>query len=281
MGALLPMPENEPIHELPAMEPPTPAGATAAIAPVWHTIVLIAGILAVSATGASRLPGAHDPSHSPVHKIATYGLTAAMELAMFAWVLFGLRLNKTPLRALLGANSLRIRSIALDLGIAMLFWIGSLMVLGTLAIAWSGIEAAVTHRPLIPSNGQPSPSQMRTVRTLVQLAPSNAEEIAAWTLLCILAGFVEEAVFRGYLQRQFIAWGRGSAVAGVVFSALMFGAAHGYEGARAMFLIAVFGVLFSLLALFRRSLRAGMIAHSWQDVFAGLALAALKSQHFI
>jgi membrane protease YdiL (CAAX protease family) len=251
--------------------------APAAIAPTWHTVVLIAGILAVSATGASRIPGAH----GPVHRLATYAVTAGMELALFTWVMVGLRLKKTPLRSLLGENSLKLRSIALDFGIALLFWIGSMMILGTLALAWVGVEAVVTHRPLTAADGKPDPSQQRTMQTLVQLAPSNAKEIAAWAVLCLVAGFVEECVFRGYLQRQFIAWGRGSAAAGVVFSALIFGAAHGYEGARAMFLIAVFGVLFSLLALFRRSLRAGIIAHCWQDLLVGLVLALLKSHHIV
>jgi len=271
-------PENIP-YDAPLPQQALEAGpaATTTVAPAWHTVVLIAAILAVSATGASRVPGAH----ATIHRLQTYGVTIAMELAMFAWLLLGLWLKKSSLRSLLGANSIDIRAVALDFGIAVLFWIGSLMVLGTLAIAWQGIEAVVTHRPLIEPHGQPSASQQRTLQALVQLAPSNGEEAAVWVLLCMVAGFVEEAVFRGYLQRQFTAWGRGSAAIGVVFSALMFGAAHGYEGARAMFLIAVFGALFSLLALFRRSLRAGIIAHCWQDIFVGLSIALLKSQHLI
>jgi len=46
-------------------------------------------------------------------------------------------------------------------------------------------------------------------------------------------------------------------------------------------MLTVFGVLFSVLALYRRSLRAGMFAHSWHDLLAGLALALLKSTHVI
>ena len=116
---------------------------------------------------------------------------------------------------------------------------------------------------------------------MVQLAPTNGKEIACWLLLCALVGVAEELVFRGYLQQQFTAWGRGAAVVGVVFSAMMFGAAHGYEGVRAMFLLAVFGALFSLLALFRRNLRAGIFAHSWHDAFAGLMVALLHSHHVL
>jgi membrane protease YdiL (CAAX protease family) len=67
----------------------------------------------------------------------------------------------------------------------------------------------------------------------------------------------------------------------VLFSALVFGGAHAYQGVRSMMMLAVFGALFSFLALFRGSLRAGMFAHSWHDLIAGLALALLKSYHLI
>jgi uncharacterized protein len=67
----------------------------------------------------------------------------------------------------------------------------------------------------------------------------------------------------------------------VVFSAILFGAAHGYQGTRNMVLLAVFGALFSVLAIWRRSLRDGIFAHSWHDLIAGLTLAFLRAHHFI
>ncbi len=129
---------------------------------------------------------------------------------MLAWVYFGLRLRKIPFRSLLGSIPGDFRSIAVDLGIAMVFWIGSLMVLGTIAIFWTVIEAAITHRSLLPSGKPlaPDAAQQQTLHTLLQLAPANGREIAAWIVVCIIAGIVEEIVFRGYLQRQFTAWAR-------------------------------------------------------------------------
>ncbi len=224
------------------------------LAPAWHTAVLIAGIVALSILGALRPATATDSSK----RLATYATTAAMEVGMLGWVALGLRLKRIPFRSLLGAVPGDLRSIARDLGIALVFWIGSLMILATLGALWTGIEAAVTHQGAAIRTGkptEPSASEKQTLRTLEQLAPSNAEEITSWVLLCLVAGFVEELVFRGYLQGQFTAWAHGRAAVGVVFSALLFGTAHGYQGARNMVLLAVFGVLFSLLALFRRSLR--------------------------
>ena len=39
-----------------------------------------------------------------------------------------------------------------------------------------------------------------------------------------------------------------------------------------MIVITVLGVLYGLLALARRNLRPGMIAHAWSDVYGGLPI---------
>jgi membrane protease YdiL (CAAX protease family) len=249
------------------------------VAPVWHTVVLIAGVILLSISGAKEISG----GVASVDRLHTYALTVTTEVFMLAWVYFGLRLRRIPFRSLLGSIPGDFRSIAVDLGIAMVFWMGSLIVLGTIGIFWTVIEAAITHRSLFPSGKSlaPDASQQQSLHTLLQLAPANGREIVAWIVVCIIAGIAEEIVFRGYLQRQFTAWARGAVSAGVAGSALMFGFAHGYQGARSMVLLCVFGVLFSLLALFRRSLRAGIFAHSWQDICAGFMLALLKAHHML
>jgi uncharacterized protein len=257
----------------------------ASIAPVWHTVVLLVGILAVSLVGVYRHPGG--AGVSAVNRLRTYGVTAGLEIFLIGWVAFGVRLRGISIRSLFGKMSGGFGSIVVDAGIAILFWIGSLMALATLALMWMSIEAAITHRaipiPTGPSGKTTSPRlpEDQAARAVAQLAPENGKEIACWLLLCMLVGVAEELVFRGYLQQQFTAWTHGAAAGGVVFSAVMFGAAHGYEGARAMFLLTVFGALFSLLALFRRNLRAGIFAHSWHDAVAGLTVAFLHSRHVL
>lgn len=249
------------------------------VAPIWHTVILAAGIVLLSLQSANEFAG---PAHS-VHRLQTYAITGITELMMVGWIYFGLRLRRMPLRSLLGSNAGGLRTLGLDLGFAMAFWATSLMILGTIGLLWQSIDAAVHHRSLFPAGAHltPDPSQQQTLHTLTQLAPSNAVEVLAWIFLCLLAGFAEELIFRGYLQRQFYAWSRGSVVIGVLASALFFGAAHGYQGVRNMILLTLFGALFSLFSLWRRGLRPGMFAHSWQDLFAGLVLAFLKAHHVI
>jgi len=269
---------DAPIIETPLEIAPKPT----AVAPAWHTVLLVAFILGVSFLGVYRHAGA--PGSGSSNRLVTYAVTAVLELTMVGWVAIGLRLRKISLRSLFGSIPGDLRSIGLDLIIALAFWIGSLMVLGTVALVWLSVENAVKHLRAPAHSGQPfapDKSQQQAARAVAAIAPSNAREIASWALLCLLVGVAEELIFRGYLQRQFTAWARGAAVGGVVFSALVFGAAHGYEGIRAMFLLTIYGALFSMLALFRRSLRAGMFAHSWHDLIAGLTIAFLHSRHLL
>lgn len=255
------------------------------IAPVWHTVVLIVVIIAVSALGFMRHTGPHGAV--VVNRLHTYGTTAILELVLIGWVALGVKLRGVRPRSLFGKVSIDLKAIVVDFGIAIVFWVLSMMALATVAMMWISVESWITHKPIpiqTDKSGKPTmanPADDRAAKAVVQLAPENAKEVACWLVLCALVGVAEELVFRGYLQTQFTAWAKGAAVAGVVFSAMTFGAAHGYEGARAMFMLTVFGAFFSLLALFRRNLRAGIFAHSWHDAVAGLAVALLHSRHVL
>ena len=52
--------------------------------------------------------------------------------------------------------------------------------------------------------------------------------------------------------------------------AALFGIAHAYQGLWSVLAIAAYGVVFGALALWRGSLRAGMVAHAVTDVLLGL-----------
>lgn len=257
----------------------------APVAPVWHTVILILAIIGVSLLGFMRHSGPHGAVVA--NRLQTYGTTAILELVLLGWVAFGVKLRGVRLRSLFGKVSINLKAILVDFAIAIVFWVLSMMALATAAMMWISVESWITHKPIpvqTDKNGKPTlgnPADDRAAKAVVQLAPENGKEIAAWLMLCMLVGVAEELVFRGYLQTQFTAWARGAAAAGVVFSAMVFGAAHGYEGARAMFMLTVFGAFFSLLALFRKNLRAGIFAHSWHDAVAGLAVAFLHARHVL
>jgi membrane protease YdiL (CAAX protease family) len=103
------------------------------------------------------------------------------------------------------------------------------------------------------------------------LAPHTYLEAGLFVLLSVFAGLFEEIIFRGYLQRQFIAVSH-NAFIGILVAGAVFGLGHGYQGGRMMIVIAIFGMFFGLLAHFRKSLRPGMMAHALQDSYSGIAL---------
>jgi membrane protease YdiL (CAAX protease family) len=101
------------------------------------------------------------------------------------------------------------------------------------------------------------------------LLPHTPLELIVWMPVAVSAGFCEELVFRGYFQRQFHAL-TGSVAVAVALQAVVFGAGHFYEGTWAVVKITLYGVLFGMLAAWRKSLRPGMLAHAWSDIFAVL-----------
>ncbi len=95
------------------------------------------------------------------------------------------------------------------------------------------------------------------------LAPRGIAEATLW--VSISAGISEELVFRGYLQRQLTAFTGRTSVA-TFLQVAVFGIAHGYQSISSCLTIAIYGALFTLLALWRKSLRPGMIAHAGTDI---------------
>jgi len=244
----------------------------------------------------------------PVRMIR-YGLTGALELIVVAWVALGLRLRKTPFRSLFGAWPRGLNDITKEVAIAAVFWICSMVVLASVALTWNLVETRIDkfqvtreqheqHVPPKASEAQsanqspvrsnavpprhqtPQQKQADTIRELMELAPANGKEIAAWALLCLIVGFSEELIFRGYLQMQSISLLHRIPVS-IALTSLIFGAAHGYQGVRGIVIIGVYGFLFAGITLLRKNLMPGMLAHSWHDFATGMALAILRATHVL
>jgi hypothetical protein len=191
------------------------------------------------------------------HHGTQYLLTLVWEWVLGAVVIWGIRMRKVQLRQLLGERRPTLNDWRDDFLLALSFWMAASILLAAI-----GVTLKLAHFSM-------------PMKTIAQLAPQNAWQLAVWIFLSISAGICEELVFRGYLLQQF-ARASGRVWIGVLFSSLLFGVAHGYEGASGMIAITVYGSLFCLLAIRRGSLRPGMIAHAWHDIFSGVALMLLK-----
>ncbi len=105
--------------------------------------------------------------------------------------------------------------------------------------------------------------------SILTFLPRRPLEVALWIAVSISAGISEEIAFRGYFQRQFGAL-TGSKSAAVCMQAVLFGMGHGYQGKQAMAKIAVFGAMVGGLAIWRQSLRPGILTHALADILSGI-----------
>jgi uncharacterized protein len=238
---------------------PLPPAGNRLLAPWWHTALMVTIILSLSLAGVRQLRSFGD---RPLNLVLNYSLTIAYEWILAAAVIWGLHLRKTPLRQILGVERRGVKAWLTDFAIALAYWMIALFflaMLGNVLVKFSGSHI--------------DPQKIGDVTQ--KLTPVTGVEMMLFLILCISAGISEELVFRGYLQQQFARMG-GRTWVGIALSAAIFGGAHGYEGIAGVLLIAAYGAMFGVLALLRRSLRTGMIAHAWHDSISGVALVLLR-----
>ena len=219
-----------------------------------HTMFLLLVLSAIALLGYSvvhRMSAAENPS-----RLRLYLPTLAWEWLVVGYIYWGLRRRGKSFQAIAGDRWKSAAAFFIDIAIAFGFWLTALVILGLVAylVRAPGMQQAARN-----------------------IAPRDPVESLVWVALSITAGICEETIFRGYLQKQFIAWTRSQAV-GVVLSAVLFGAGHIYQGAKATIVIGTYGLLFGILAEFRKNLRPGMITHAWHDTISGLALRVLSKR---
>jgi CAAX protease family protein len=211
--------------------------------------VVAMGFLAQHApAGTGGAAGSELASHGKA--IPIYLSVIAMDWALLYYCWVAVHHHGGGLATLSGGRWTSWKSVAVDMGIALPFW-----------LLWEG--AAYGMHWLL--SGASGPSGAKTVLSLL---PQSALEILLWIGVSITAGICEELAFRGFLQRQFHALG-GNIVVAVLSQGLVFGLFHSYQGWRNVFVISVLGALYGALAAWRGNLRANIVVHAWGDVWEG------------
>jgi uncharacterized protein len=227
------------------------------IAPWWHTVVFLIVVI-----GLAIVQGHQQPSLENAHllsRLPLYGAMIAFELALFLYVWLGLRLWGTRVRDVIGGKWATLADVARDAGVAVLFW---LIVAGVLLTLENFLAENTTGLGAVKA-----------------LLPQGPVETGVWIVLCTTAGFCEEFIFRGYLQRQLLAL-TGRVDLAIVFQAMVFGLAHMYQGFKGVITIGIYGAMFGVLAAVRKSLRPGMMQHAGQDIFSGIIGGVLARRHY-
>jgi len=214
------------------------------IAPAWHTVVFIAIFVGISVVGGffqhavKQHPQTIAPSGSAV---SGYLSVVVFEWLLVLYVRMGVHKRGVRVRDLIGGRWATPQAVIRDIALGAGLW-----------AVWMGLmNAHVLGGGTNAAQG---------------LLPQGGLESLAWIPVALSAGFCEELAFRGYLQKQFQAI-TGSAAWAVLIQAVVFGIGHLYEGVGPVVRIMGFGILFGILALWRKSLRPGMIAHAWSDIF--------------
>jgi len=223
---------------------PTVPDQYARIASPLHTILVLAVQAGLAVRTMLRL--GHMGAAANVDRVQLYERTLMSEWFMFALVLVGVWWSGSPLAAVLGDRWRSAREVLRDSGIGVAFLFVPVM----LGAIFGGHGATPD-------------------RAVQSLFPHGSVEITLWIMVSITAGICEEALFRGYLQRQFMALTK-SASLGIILSAAVFGMSHAYQGLSHAIQIGVLGAMSGILAHWCKSVRPGMFAHALQDIMGGL-----------
>ena len=219
-----------------------------AIANYWHTLLVLV-VVGLNAVRSVLQANSVTPSRPRIY----------LRIILFEWfvlavVVVGVRLKKTPLQTIFGKSWQSPLAFLRDIAIGAALWFVALVTVGILGG---------------PHGGAPPD------RGIAFLIPQTSFEMLLWLVVSISAGICEEAVFRGYLQKQAHALTR-SATAGVLVSSALFGAVHIYQGWRRAIVIAASAILYGVVAEWRGSVRPGMIAHALQDGIAPVLIRLMR-----
>jgi membrane protease YdiL (CAAX protease family) len=178
--------------------------------------------------------------------IGIYLTAMVMDIAFLYYCWAGVHRHGGKLADLSGGRWRSCKDVLSDIAIAVPFW-----------LVWEATVYGV-HWLVGESNA----------KSVDSLLPRIPAEILLWIALSITAGVCEELVFRGYLQQQLRVLS-GSLVIAVIGQGLVFGLAHSYQGWKSVVVISMLGVLYGVLAAWRKNLRVNIMAHAATDIWEG------------
>jgi len=225
------------------------------IASVWHTIglLILLSVPIVRGIYQQSLGGPNSQifsNHSQVF-LRFYIPVLIYEWVLAAYVYWGIRRGKTTLRELIGGRWARATDFFRDFGLAVGFLVAGVLCMSMIIKLLGPIHA----------------------KAINVILPQGGRELAVWAVISLTAGFVEELVYRGYLQTQFSRFGMPVALA-ILTQAIIFGAGHVYEGWQKAVAITFFAIFAGIVAAWRRSLRPNMMGHAMMDLLAAVTRTA-------
>jgi membrane protease YdiL (CAAX protease family) len=226
----------------PVIAQPAPPQAKL-IAPIWHTVLFLSALAGLGIWSAHR----HGlPQIGETNRAVSYLVTIAFEWLLAALAVWGAWINGITVRELIGGRWSNFGQFLRDLGIGIVFLIGSNIFLIALS--------AALHI-------SPNPD-------IAKMLPHSRMESFVWVFVALSAGICEELTIRGYLQKQLKGLFK-NATAAILVQGVIFGLGHAYQGAKLAFTIVILGCMLGWLAEWQKNLRPGIVAHFLQDLAGG------------
>lgn len=136
---------------------------------------------------------------------------------------------------------------------------------GITAGAIAGVMIGLVLLTLLGARAARKEKDVPTIGDISAMLPRNRQELRLGALLSVNAGIVEELMFR--LAVPALIYGAsGSAIAAVVFSVLLFGALHVYQGIAGVIGTTIVGAILMLLYAVSGTIVVPMIVHALFDL---------------
>jgi len=116
--------------------------------------------------------------------------------------------------------------------------------------------------------------QVKALGDLVHFLPRNNRDLRAFFKISLTAGIVEEIIYRG-----FVIWYLGLVMpvwAAVVFSSIIFGLGHSYQGISGAIRTGLLGLAFGVLYVLTGSIWLPILGHILLDALQGLTLLEIQ-----
>lgn len=219
----------------------------------WDFVLILAGLgVLVPWRGAVRVRELlAAPALSTMHRLTIYASTIAMQwalTALVAWRCFAHGISLSEMGVAVPSAGLTFAvaaTLTLLLASQQLF---SLRALSRVPRAEQGFVGEMARK----------------------LLPQDSVEALAFVGLVVTVAVCEEFLYRGFVFTAFHRAFGDSPAAAIAGSALLFAAAHAYQGRRGIVVTLVVGLIFAAVRLWTGSLVAPMIAHLVADLIAGL-----------
>ena len=193
-------------------------------------------------------------------------VSRAMKLRLYASVVISQWTLVAAAALVLGAAGLGLDALGLRAGASL----ARTVLVAVALLAGFAVLSRLTLAQLARAASEDLPTH---VKRAGRILPRDGVERAGFIPVALTAGVCEEILYRGWLPWALAAW-TGSALAGFVLAAIVFGLGHAYQGRNGVALTGLLGLFLGAVVAWTGSLWPAQLLHIAVDLVNGIAVGA-------